>query len=115
MMHTKSSRAFLLVTAMVICGAARAQAQLNVSDDFTKASAQNSWATFDGACLTAGDGSGTIPKCDGLSYYKGQTLVGGEDGTLPDTTGNGALRLTNGYTKGTSGFMATARTASASS
>jgi type IV pilus assembly protein PilY1 len=105
MKHTNSSRAFLAVAALVISCAARAQVQLTVSDDFTKAAAQNQWATFDGACLTAGDGSGTIPKCDGLPYYKGQALVGGADGILPDPAGKGALRLTNGFTAGTSGFM----------
>jgi type IV pilus assembly protein PilY1 len=105
MMHTNSLRALVIAAALLICGGVRAQTQLTVSDDFTQASAQNNWATFDGACLTAGDGTGTIPKCAGLPYYKGQMLVGGTGGTLPDTAGSGALRLTNGFTSGTSGFM----------
>jgi type IV pilus assembly protein PilY1 len=105
MMHTKSSRALLIAAALTLSCSARAQVQLTVSDDFTQAAAQNNWATFDGACLTAGDGSGTIPKCGGLTYYQGQTLVGGTTGTLPDAVGSGALRLTNGFTAGTSGFM----------
>jgi type IV pilus assembly protein PilY1 len=105
MMYTKSPRTFAIAAALLICSGARAQVQLTVSDDFTQASAQNNWATFDGACLTAGDGTGTIPKCDGLGYYKGQTLVGGTSGTLPDLAGAGALRLTNGFTAGKSGFM----------
>src|SRR5436853_403565 len=100
MMHTKSSRAFTLAAALLICSGARAQVQLTVSDDFTQAKAQNDWATFDGACLTAGDGSGTIPACVGLPYYQGQALVGGTSGALPDEPGAGALRLTNGYTAG---------------
>jgi type IV pilus assembly protein PilY1 len=100
MKHTKSFRALVIAAALLICGGARAQVQLTVTDDFTKAAAQNDWATFDGACLTAGSGTGTIPKCGGLAYYKGQTLVGGTDGTLPDDAGSGALRLTNGFTAG---------------
>jgi type IV pilus assembly protein PilY1 len=79
---------------------------LTVSDDFTQANDSGAWAIFDGACLTAGDGTGNIPACVGLPYYKGQTLVGGTTGTLPDTAGNGALRFTNGFTSGhTSGFQ----------
>lgn len=79
-------------------------AQVTVSDDFTQASDGSDWATFDGACLTAGDNTGKIPKCVGLPYYQGQTLVGGQSGTLPDSPGFGALRFTNGFTKGGSGF-----------
>jgi type IV pilus assembly protein PilY1 len=80
-----------------------ASAQVIISDDFTQASDSNNWKTFNGACLTAGDGTGTIPKCYGLGYYAGQTLYGGYSGTLPDTAGNGALRFTNGNNSG-SGF-----------
>src|SRR5450631_2084513 len=69
--------------------------QVVVTDDFTKGSATASWKSFNGACLTAGDGSGTIPACVGLPYYN-ETLVGGTSGTLPDTSGSGALRFTNG-------------------
>jgi len=89
-----------VLAALAIASTAHAQAVLTVSDDFTKTAAQNSWATFDGACLTAGDGTGTIPACIGLQYYQGQTLVGGTGGTLPDLGGSGALRLTNGFTQG---------------
>ena len=69
-----------------------ASAQVTVSDDFTQSSDSNNWKTYNGACLTAGDGTGSIPKCVGLPYYQGQTLYGGASGTLPDTAGNGALR-----------------------
>ncbi len=91
-----------------------------VNDDFTQANDANSWKTFGGACLTAGDGSGSIPSCVGLPYYKNQVQVGGSMGYLgnsslpgsgaagvqtPDAAGSGALRLTNGNnTKGKSGF-----------
>lgn len=87
--------------AMAFCSSA--SAQLLVQDDFTKASDANSWKTFNGACLTAGDGTGSIPACVGLPYYAGQTLYGGNSGTLPDPVGSGALRFTNGNNSG-SGF-----------
>ncbi|HET9108842.1 MAG TPA: PilC/PilY family type IV pilus protein [Steroidobacteraceae bacterium] len=74
-----------------------AWSQLIVSEDFTGASATNSWTPYLGACLTAGNGSGSIPACVGDSYYSGQTQVGGYSGTLPDPVGDGALRFTNGY------------------
>lgn len=89
-----------VLAALAVASSAHAQAVLTVSDDFTQAAAQNSWATFDGACLTAGGGTGSIPACIGLPYYQGQTLVGGTSGTLPDLAGAGALRLTNGFTQG---------------
>src|SRR5450631_3327863 len=72
-----------------------AWAQLAVTDDFTKGSANTSWKAFNGACLTAGDGSGTVPACVGLLYYT-EPLVGGVSGSLPDPSGQGALRFTNG-------------------
>ena len=74
-----------------------AWSQLVISEDFTGASVSNSWTPFLGACLTAGNGSGSIPACVGDPYYSGQTQVGGYSGTLPDPVGNGALRFTNGY------------------
>ncbi|MGH8133637.1 MAG: hypothetical protein ACRETP_10465, partial [Steroidobacteraceae bacterium] len=104
----KLSSAVVALTLALPAGA-WAQTQLTIQDDFTQAAAQNNWVTYDGACLTAGNGTGTVPACVGLPYYqqKGpQTLVGGQTGTLPDTPGNGALRLTNGPTPKTctSGF-----------
>ena len=77
-----------------------AHAQLVVQDNFTGASTSYNWKAFNGACLTAGNNTGSIPACVGLPYYKGQTLVGGVSGLLPDPVGQGALRFTNGYTQG---------------
>ena len=68
---------------------------LTVSEDFTGAFASQNWTAFDGACLTAGDGSGTIPACSGLSYYSSVIQRGGVRGLMPDTAGSGALRFTN--------------------
>jgi|APAra7269097501_1048564.scaffolds.fasta_scaffold00460_2 type IV pilus assembly protein PilY1 len=89
-------RVGLLATAALLPGVARAQ--LVISDTLTGASSSYNWKALNGACLTAGNGSGTIPACSGLSYYSGTTLVGGVTGTLPDAVGSGALRLTNGDT-----------------
>jgi type IV pilus assembly protein PilY1 len=74
-------------------------AQVTVTDDFTQAAAAVSWVPFNGACLTAGNGSGTVPACVGLPYYT-EALVGGATGLLPDPVGQGALRFTNGYPGG---------------
>ncbi len=83
-----------------------------ISDNFTGAATTYSWTPLQGACLTAGNGSGTVPACvcaNGVStmcltatgaYYNGITgpnFAGGFTGNgLPDTVGNGALRLSNG-------------------
>lgn len=74
--------------------------QLVIKDDFTGTSTQNSWKATNGACLTAGNNTGSVPACKGLAYYGSETLVGGATGSLPDTAGNGALRFTNGYPGG---------------
>ncbi|MDY7576331.1 PilC/PilY family type IV pilus protein [Actimicrobium sp. CCI2.3] len=75
-----------------------ASAQLVVSDTLTGASSTYGWKPLGGACLTAGDDTGSIPGCKNLSAYSGKTQVGGVSGRLPDPIGQGALRLTNGDT-----------------
>src|ERR1700676_384048 len=107
----------LYVSMMMLIGAiaagyapgAHAQATSS-NDDFTQANDTNSWKTFDGACLTAGDGTGSIPACIGLPYYRTQVQIGGNSGYLGQSTapssstgqagdpaGKGALRFTNWY------------------
>ena len=87
-----------------------AQAQLVINDTLTGASSSYPWVPNNGACLTAGNGTGTIPACVGLSYYSGKTLVGGANGTLPDAVGQGALRLTNGDNSATGSGSGTNQT-----
>lgn len=71
---------------------------LVVKDDFTLSAAQNNWTASGGACLTAGDGKSSetatsiIPACAAGG-------PGGTTGSLPDTSGKGALRLTNNNTQ----------------
>ncbi len=95
-MMNKKHWTLLLATAAALPGVSRAQ--LVISDTLTGASSSYDWKALNGACLTAGNNTGTIPACSGLSYYSGKTLVGGATGTLPDAVGSGALRLTNGDT-----------------
>ncbi|MEJ8854896.1 PilC/PilY family type IV pilus protein [Variovorax robiniae] len=97
-------RHFLRLIALPALGwwALTTQAQTVISDTLTGASSQYPWQSLAGACLTAGNGTGTIPKCVGLPYYAGETLVGGVTGrlgTTGDPVGSGALRLTNGDTQ----------------
>jgi type IV pilus assembly protein PilY1 len=94
-----------------------APAQTIVSEDFTTGSTTNSWYFFNGACLTAGtavgvepsgSSGGQMPGCTAIGkggggpLYYNENLVGGYNGvagstqTLPDPSGHGALRFTNG-------------------
>jgi type IV pilus assembly protein PilY1 len=99
MLMKANSCAAAWVVALSSLIPASAWAQVTVTDNFTGGAASVRWVPFNGACLTAGTGSGTIPACAGLSYYTEQ-LVGGVTGTLPDPPGQGALRFTNGYPGG---------------
>ena len=101
--------ATLMAVLTAIFGLNSAQAGNTLTDNFTGASATLPWIAINGACLTAGNGSGSIPACVGLPYYihnpnkaTGTTdlpLVGLP--TTGDPVGSGALRLTNGGTQGT--------------
>src|SRR5574337_138139 len=100
MSHERRFRLALLAPLLAACAllAPTARAQLVVSDTLNGAASSYNWASVNGACLTAGNNTGSIPACSGLSYYSGKTLVGGVTGRLPDPVGQGALRLTNGDT-----------------
>jgi len=86
----------LALTGLVPCAA---WAQVTVVDDFTQNKTAVAWVPFNGACLTAGDNTGSVPACVGLPYYT-ETLVGGTSGLLPDQPTQGALRFTNGFPGG---------------
>jgi type IV pilus assembly protein PilY1 len=112
-MRKQFSMAMAIAAGAVAVGlSCVASAQVTSNDDFTQAHDNNSWVTFDGACLTAGDGTGSIPACVGLAYYANQVQIGGNSGYLgqttapstgaserPDPVGFGALRFTNWYTQ----------------
>lgn len=100
-----------VVALSAVCAAGGAWGQTSVSEDFTGTNTNNPWYFFNGACLTAGTRGGTepngarwqMPGCTAIrgSYYN-ENLVGGQNGiagnnqTLPDPLGQGALRFTNG-------------------
>ena len=105
--HFTPAIAFL-AGVLAIAFSSGASAQQQIQEDFTQGHITDSWVTYDGACLTAGDGTGNIPACVGLKYYNGQIQVGGSSGYLgqssapssgnsqkPDPVGSGALRFTN--------------------
>ena len=85
----------ILAATLALPGMAGAKEQAIV-ETLNSTSSSLNWTAFNGACLTAGDGTGKIPACVGLAYYAGKTLVGGDTGTMPDVAGSGALRLSNG-------------------
>ena len=93
--NMKKFRPKLTLTACMLLPLV-SHAQQVVSDTLKGAAASLQWQSFNGACLTAGNNTGTIPACVGLPYYKTVPQIGGTTGTLPDAVGQGALRLTNG-------------------
>jgi type IV pilus assembly protein PilY1 len=112
MKHHPLSVSMLIVAGTLVASlAGRAGAQTTSNDDFTQPTNPNGWKTFDGACLTAGNGTASsIPACVGLPYYGSQVQIGGNNGYLgtstapssaaaqtPDQPGHGALRFTNWY------------------
>ncbi|MBV8272687.1 MAG: pilus assembly protein PilY, partial [Cupriavidus sp.] len=106
-MMSNASRLTFIASAVAAVIADSACAVV-IQDDLNGASSSYPWIAINGACLTAGNGSGTIPGCtsNGFTYYSNRksTPVGGATGTLPDPVGAGALRLTNGdRTKGSNG------------
>jgi len=114
MFRNRLTTLLLLALCSVLCiqsGYAQT-ASSSVQEDFTGAATTNNWYFFNGACLTASSNSsssspGSPPGCIAIdsSYYSGEPLVGGYNGstgptvTLPDSAGFGALRFTNGCTK----------------
>ena len=112
----------ILAAVAALAGSSALHAQVVVNEDFTVNANVNPWYAFNGACLTAstvaGASSGTagaIPGCvanqssafggnAAQGTYYNEYLVGGYAGAaayseqLPDPSGHGALRLTNGPT-----------------
>ena len=87
----------ILAATLMLHGVAGAKEQAIV-ETLNSTSTVLDWVPFNGACLTAGNGTGKIPACAGLAYYNGKTQVGGNLGVMPDLDGFGALRLSNGDT-----------------
>lgn len=96
MQRHKFTRQALACSITLLCGPAFCA--LVIEDNLNGVASRFDWQSINGACLTAGNNTGSIPACVGLPYYAGKTLVGGakDSGRLPDTVGSGALRLSNG-------------------
>ena len=118
----KNLSAQLLGLTLLVLLPEFAHAQLQVKENFNGtglSDTSKTWIALNGACLTASTSHtvftpsnptpGVIPGCvsggttfalsNGNSYYtsKSSILVGGQSGgPLPDASGNGVLRLTNG-------------------
>jgi type IV pilus assembly protein PilY1 len=121
-MMSQRNSTLILAAVAALAGSSALHAQVVVNEDFTVNANINPWYAFNGACLTAstvaGASSGTagaIPGCvanQSSAYggnaaqgtYYNEYLVGGYAGAaayseqLPDPSGHGALRLTNGPT-----------------
>jgi type IV pilus assembly protein PilY1 len=96
-----------LAAAAVAACLAHAAPAIVIQDDLTGTSSSLDWQAFNGACLTAGDGTGSIPACNSTAlanYYANTTcpwscsrdphpMSGGTTGTIPDAASQGALRL----------------------
>ena len=110
-----------VIVAVAVSFSTASRAQSIVSEDFTGTQTNSQWFFFNGACLTAGTSTSTtspgiVPGCATVisSYYHTRpdadaAMTGGEKGYLgsttapssytavvPDDSGSGALRFTNG-------------------
>lgn len=81
--QSSSSPPATSTTTNASCG----QAGGTCSEDFTGTSASLQWTPLNDACLTAGDGTGSIPKC-------GSSVAGYAVPSDETTKGQGALLLT---------------------
>jgi len=78
-MSTKNMKLTCALAGLLASSAASA---VTYTDNFSGATSTLKWVALNDACLTAGDGTGSIPKCS-------SSMI-----TNPDATGYGALRLT---------------------
>lgn len=82
-MKAKNVSQLVVALGLALAASPRFASAANIiSDNFTGLAAQQNWAVFGGACMTAGNGTGSVPACTGIS----------------DAAGSGALRLTSAQT-----------------
>ena len=74
-MHANFRLSLIAAAALGLHGAASA-VQPVIKDTLTDAQSIYDWVSLNGACLTAGNNTGTIPACSGLAYYGTQVQVG---------------------------------------
>ena len=88
--------ACLIGAAIGLVAPSLCRAQLVVNDTLNGTSSSYGWRSIDGACLTAGNGSGSIPSC----FAEGRIRT-------PDAVGFGALRLTDARNDQSGGLIST--------
>lgn len=87
-MTIKNARLLVaLVGVLTACTAAAT----TYTDNFTGTTANLQWTALNDACLTAGNGTGSIPTCSSMTWMNGQSYTIPADQT---TAGQGALLLT---------------------
>ena len=89
-------RVGLMMGVIGLAGPALCTAQVVINDNLNGASSSYGWRSIGSACLTAGNGTGTIPSC----VSKGQISVA-------DVVGSGALRLTDASENKSGGLIST--------
>ena len=87
-MSTQKARLCLALAGVLVAASASAA---TYTDNFKGGHAQLNWTALNDACLTAGDGTGSIPACSGVTWMNSQNYTIPSDQT---TAGQGALLLT---------------------
>lgn len=97
-------RLVLAVAAALLASTAVAD---TYTDNFQGTHASLKWTALGNACLTAGDGTGSIPRC-GSTYQDGATYAVPADERVADpttNTGQGALMLTPAHSNQTGAIL----------
>ena len=87
-MTTQKTRLCLALAGVLVAASASAT---TYTDNFKGGHSQLQWTALNDACLTAGDGTGSIPACSSVTWMNGQSYTIPADQT---TAGQGALLLT---------------------
>ena len=87
-MSTQKARLFLALAGALVAASASGA---TYTDNFKGGHAQLQWTALNDACLTAGDGTGSIPACSSVTWMNSQSYTIPADQT---TAGQGALLLT---------------------
>lgn len=87
-MTTQKARLCLALAGVLVAASAGAT---TYTDNFKGGHSQLQWTALNDACLTAGDGTGSIPACSKVTWMNGQSYTIPSDQTI---AGQGALLLT---------------------
>lgn len=89
-MSAKQTKLMCFLAGLLVCSTVNAD---TYTDNFSSKAAALQWKALNDACLTAGDGSGSIPAC-------GTSMI-----AALDADGSGALRLTPAKTNQTGAIL----------